>query len=184
MLPPFADFNRIEIENHFDKQTVIWLLHYILQSLILFTILTNINKDLTLPINLNLNFPSKSLAYSVRAANVEPSIHLSIAQCTHYQTLNIKHFITGFPVPLDIKCQTTSSPGSCQSTANTLTTSTRITALCAACCRPICDRYIMRVADEYYHENRCLKCTSCSIPLTHSCFTRNGKLYCRIDYER
>lgn len=106
-------------------------------------------------------------------------------------------FQSQFSVPMEIKCQTTSSssvsePASLTppSTATTLTTSTRKTsmsavlaALCGTCCRPICDRYIMRVADAYYHE-RCLQCTSCSMRLMHSCFSRNGKLYCRIDYER
>lgn len=57
------------------------------------------------------------------------------------------------------------------------------TTLCGACCGPICDQYIMRVVDTFYHE-RCLQCFSCSMHLMHSCFARNGKLYCRIDYER
>lgn len=67
--------------------------------------------------------------------------------------------------------------------ATTTTMSAVLAGLCGLCCGPICDRYIMRVVDTYYHE-RCLQCTSCSIRLMHSCFTRNGKLYCRIDYER
>uniref|UniRef100_A0A182N7Z1 LIM zinc-binding domain-containing protein n=1 Tax=Anopheles dirus TaxID=7168 RepID=A0A182N7Z1_9DIPT len=57
------------------------------------------------------------------------------------------------------------------------------TSLCGQCCGPICDRYIMKVVDITYHE-RCLQCTSCSIRLMHSCFMRDGKLYCRFDYER
>ncbi|XP_065082800.1 LIM homeobox transcription factor 1-alpha [Ochlerotatus camptorhynchus] len=55
--------------------------------------------------------------------------------------------------------------------------------LCGQCCSPICDRYIMKVVDTSYHE-RCLQCTSCAIRLMHSCFMRDGKLYCRFDYER
>lgn len=54
---------------------------------------------------------------------------------------------------------------------------------CGYCCQPICDRYIMRVVDTSYHET-CLKCTICSMHLVHSCFMRDGKLYCRLDYER
>ncbi|XP_034658175.1 LIM homeobox transcription factor 1-beta [Drosophila subobscura] len=54
---------------------------------------------------------------------------------------------------------------------------------CAHCCQPICDRYIMRVLDNSFHEG-CLKCTACSLHLVHSCYSREGKLYCRIDYER
>lgn len=41
----------------------------------------------------------------------------------------------------------------------------------------------MRVADRSYHED-CLSCSACSCPLSHSCFTRDLKLYCRNDYER
>jgi len=54
---------------------------------------------------------------------------------------------------------------------------------CAHCCQPICDRYIMRVVENSFHEG-CLKCTACSLHLVHSCYAREGKLYCRIDYER
>ncbi|XP_065351369.1 LIM homeobox transcription factor 1-beta [Cloeon dipterum] len=54
---------------------------------------------------------------------------------------------------------------------------------CAACRRSICDRYIMRVADANYHE-RCLLCCACGSRLAHSCFTKDAKLYCRIDYDR
>ena len=55
--------------------------------------------------------------------------------------------------------------------------------VCGACQHQICDRYILKVADTSYHE-RCLQCTSCSIRLMNSCFTRDAKLYCRFDYER
>ncbi|XP_023169909.2 LIM homeobox transcription factor 1-beta [Drosophila hydei] len=54
---------------------------------------------------------------------------------------------------------------------------------CTYCCQPICDRYIMRVVDNSFHEG-CLKCSACSLHLVHSCYARDGKLYCRIDYER
>jgi len=77
-------------------------------------------------------------------------------------------------VPMDMKCQQTTSSE---------TTTSMLAALCGGCCGPICDRYIMRVVDTYYHEG-CLQCTQCSMRLMHSCFQRNGKLYCRIDYER
>ncbi|XP_055689113.1 LIM/homeobox protein LMX-1.2 isoform X2 [Lutzomyia longipalpis] len=55
--------------------------------------------------------------------------------------------------------------------------------LCGSCYRPICDRYIMQVVEMTYHE-ACLNCTSCSGRLRDSCFSRDGKLFCRIDYER
>lgn len=57
------------------------------------------------------------------------------------------------------------------------------TSHCGYCCQPISDRYIMRVVDTSYHEG-CLKCSSCASHLVHSCFQREGKLFCRIDYER
>lgn len=41
----------------------------------------------------------------------------------------------------------------------------------------------MRVADRNYHED-CLSCTACGTMLSHSCFYRDLKLYCRSDYER
>ncbi|XP_017128708.1 LIM homeobox transcription factor 1-beta [Drosophila elegans] len=59
----------------------------------------------------------------------------------------------------------------------------QLSAQCAHCCQPICDRYIMRVVENSFHEG-CLKCTACSLHLVHSCYAREGKLYCRIDYER
>ncbi|XP_071444958.1 LIM/homeobox protein Lhx3 [Hetaerina americana] len=57
------------------------------------------------------------------------------------------------------------------------------TELCGACVRPICDRYIMRVADASYHE-RCLLCNECGTRLAHKCYTRDSKFYCRLDYDR
>ncbi|XP_012269061.1 LIM homeobox transcription factor 1-beta isoform X1 [Athalia rosae] len=56
-------------------------------------------------------------------------------------------------------------------------------AICAACGRGIADRYVMRVGEKSYHED-CLSCAVCASPLVHTCFTRDHKLYCRVDYER
>uniref|UniRef100_A0A336MYA1 CSON002957 protein n=1 Tax=Culicoides sonorensis TaxID=179676 RepID=A0A336MYA1_CULSO len=55
--------------------------------------------------------------------------------------------------------------------------------VCGSCCQPICDRYLLRVGDISYHES-CLQCCACDAHLLNSCFHRNGKIYCRIDYER
>ncbi|XP_014277883.1 LIM homeobox transcription factor 1-alpha isoform X2 [Halyomorpha halys] len=55
--------------------------------------------------------------------------------------------------------------------------------LCSGCGRLISDRYIMRVGELYYHE-QCLVCNLCGTSLHHTCFIRDSKLYCRIDYER
>lgn len=68
------------------------------------------------------------------------------------------------------------------SSSSTPTTATGI-IICGACCQPICDRYIMKVVDTAYHE-RCLQCTTCCCNLMTSCFIKDNKPYCRIDYER
>lgn len=76
--------------------------------------------------------------------------------------------------------QTTSGPiALLKSTA----TGSADTSVCGSCVQKISDRYIMKVVDTPYHE-RCLQCVSCCCNLIHSCFVRDGKLYCRIDYER
>lgn len=54
---------------------------------------------------------------------------------------------------------------------------------CGSCLQPICDRYIMKVVETPYHE-RCLQCISCCCSLMNTCYQRDNKLYCRIDYER
>uniref|UniRef100_A0A146LC18 LIM homeobox transcription factor 1-beta n=1 Tax=Lygus hesperus TaxID=30085 RepID=A0A146LC18_LYGHE len=55
--------------------------------------------------------------------------------------------------------------------------------MCRACNIVISDRYIMRVGEGSYHE-RCLMCSVCRASLSHTCFTRDSKLFCRLDYER
>lgn len=56
--------------------------------------------------------------------------------------------------------------------------------LCGECGLPISsDRYIMKINDISYHE-RCVTCSICNGNLMHSCFYRDGKLFCRLDYER
>ncbi|BES98581.1 LIM domain [Nesidiocoris tenuis] len=41
----------------------------------------------------------------------------------------------------------------------------------------------MRVGDGSYHE-RCLMCCICRTSLSHTCFARDSKIFCRLDYER
>ncbi|XP_042894962.2 LIM homeobox transcription factor 1-beta isoform X1 [Parasteatoda tepidariorum] len=55
--------------------------------------------------------------------------------------------------------------------------------LCTACQQPIIDRYIMRVMDNYWHEG-CLTCSVCHIHLSHTCYSRDRKLYCKADYDK
>ena len=41
----------------------------------------------------------------------------------------------------------------------------------------------MRLSDSSWHEE-CLFCSQCHSPLVNSCYYREGKLFCRVDYER
>ena len=41
----------------------------------------------------------------------------------------------------------------------------------------------MRLSDSSWHEE-CLFCSQCHCPLVNSCYYRDGKLFCRVDYER
>ncbi|KAL2089448.1 hypothetical protein ACEWY4_014136 [Coilia grayii] len=54
-------------------------------------------------------------------------------------------------------------------------------AVCKGCHLRIRDKYLLRVHDGLWHES-CLQCVTCLEPLTHSCFLRDNKLYCRRDY--
>lgn len=77
-----------------------------------------------------------------------------------------------------------SPPDTHKSAANAASTgSSSLTVSCGLCMQPICDRYIMKVVDTPYHE-RCLQCASCCCNLMNTCYQRDNKLYCRIDYER
>lgn len=72
---------------------------------------------------------------------------------------------------------------SAEPSATVKTESRLLETICAGCGRGISDRYLLRVSDRSYHED-CLACNECGALLTHSCFTRDLKLYCRPDYER
>ncbi|XP_069987759.1 LIM/homeobox protein LMX-1.2 [Penaeus vannamei] len=55
--------------------------------------------------------------------------------------------------------------------------------VCEGCGRNIQDRFIMRVIDTSWHED-CLVCCVCRVQLQHSCFARDNKIYCKLDYDR
>ncbi|KAL0280445.1 UNVERIFIED_CONTAM: hypothetical protein PYX00_001729 [Menopon gallinae] len=55
--------------------------------------------------------------------------------------------------------------------------------MCEGCGQKIHDRYLMRVSDGSWHEH-CLSCNVCGVLLSHSCYIRGGKLYCKQDYDR
>ncbi|KAK3929073.1 LIM homeobox transcription factor 1-beta [Frankliniella fusca] len=54
---------------------------------------------------------------------------------------------------------------------------------CEGCGRRIHDRFLMRVGAGSWHE-ACLACLVCGATLNHSCYCRDGKLYCKQDYDR
>ncbi|KAM6986046.1 LIM homeobox transcription factor 1-beta-like [Aplochiton taeniatus] len=56
-------------------------------------------------------------------------------------------------------------------------------AVCEGCQRPISDRFLMRVNESSWHEE-CLQCTVCQQPLTTTCYFRDRKLYCKVDYQQ
>ena len=54
---------------------------------------------------------------------------------------------------------------------------------CEGCGELILDRFVMRLSESSWHEE-CLFCSQGHAPLQNSCYYREGKLFCRIDYER
>ncbi|XP_060066017.1 LIM homeobox transcription factor 1-alpha-like [Ylistrum balloti] len=55
--------------------------------------------------------------------------------------------------------------------------------MCAGCQRAIEDRFLLKIMDNSWHEH-CVLCSICQMPLTGSCFARNRKFYCKLDYEK
>ncbi len=55
--------------------------------------------------------------------------------------------------------------------------------LCEGCGQKIRDRFLLKVGETSFHED-CLTCCICRVPLSHSCYWRNSKLYCKHDYDR
>ena len=56
---------------------------------------------------------------------------------------------------------------------------------CTGCRRSIFERYFLFVGDQRFHVS-CLKCIVCHVSLDTevSCFSRDGKIYCKQDYYR
>ncbi|CAL4101885.1 unnamed protein product, partial [Meganyctiphanes norvegica] len=59
-------------------------------------------------------------------------------------------------------------------------------SICIGCMGVINDQYKLRVAPDMEWHAACLKCVDCNQFLDEycSCFVRNGKTYCKRDYER
>ncbi|NWU54883.1 LMX1A factor, partial [Dromas ardeola] len=56
-------------------------------------------------------------------------------------------------------------------------------SVCEGCQRVISDRFLLRLNDSLWHE-QCVQCASCKEPLQTTCFYRDKKLYCKLDYEK
>ena len=57
---------------------------------------------------------------------------------------------------------------------------------CAACKKPIRERYLLKALDQYWHED-CLKCSCCDCRLGEvgsTLFTKANLMLCRRDYLR
>ncbi|CAD5228090.1 unnamed protein product [Bursaphelenchus okinawaensis] len=54
---------------------------------------------------------------------------------------------------------------------------------CLECNEPIRDRFLFKVLENSYHET-CLKCADCQISFQHSCYARNGRIFCRQHFFR
>ena len=55
--------------------------------------------------------------------------------------------------------------------------------ICSACEKPILDKYVLTVLEKPWHPN-CVRCVDCGYILNEKCFSRDGKIYCKIDFYR
>jgi hypothetical protein len=59
-------------------------------------------------------------------------------------------------------------------------------SVCLGCGLLIQDKFVFQVLpDTHWHEH-CLKCAECDCKLNENgtCFVKNGKAYCKLDYNR
>lgn len=56
---------------------------------------------------------------------------------------------------------------------------------CAACRQMIVERYFLNVADSCWHTD-CLRCCICDVSLDKhiTCYSKEGMIFCKDDYER
>ncbi|BET00583.1 arrowhead [Nesidiocoris tenuis] len=57
--------------------------------------------------------------------------------------------------------------------------------MCAGCCEPITDKYLLEVSGRSWHAS-CLRCCVCQLALDRepSCFVRDHAVYCKADYAK
>ena len=54
---------------------------------------------------------------------------------------------------------------------------------CAGCEKPILDEFLSSVLNQWWHES-CLKCSECGTQLSVTCYSREGKTFCKEDFYR
>ena len=57
--------------------------------------------------------------------------------------------------------------------------------VCSGCGSLIAERYLLKVSERCWHP-ACLRCTVCQTTLDHhaSCYVREGRVYCKVDYSK
>ena len=60
---------------------------------------------------------------------------------------------------------------------------TAMPSVCAACSLPILDKYLSKVLNKTWH-NECVRCSECQKPMNDKCFSKNGVIYCKEDFDR
>ena len=55
--------------------------------------------------------------------------------------------------------------------------------ICSSCEKPILDEFLSSVLNQWWHES-CLKCAECGRQLSETCYSREGKTFCREDFYR
>ena len=102
---------------------------------------------------------------------MEPSLEFTKSSSTDlYSNANFHHLLHPKPNESDFKIsfdpESTSSPH-----------------ICAGCEKPILDEFLSSVLNQWWHES-CLKCAECGSQLSETCYSREGKTFCREDFYR
>ncbi|CAH1787177.1 unnamed protein product [Owenia fusiformis] len=68
-------------------------------------------------------------------------------------------------------------------TMNGCSTEQSVKEICCGCQAVIEDRFLLKVMSNSWHE-KCLQCSICQEPLTRSCYVKDCKLFCKLDYDK
>jgi len=58
--------------------------------------------------------------------------------------------------------------------------------VCQNCCKSITDDFILRLSPSSEWHTQCLNCETCGVNLSFAtrCYIKDGRPYCRMDYQR